>query len=151
MSPIYDLPYTDVAGDCPPGSAPLPLADGVGSAYVERESEIPGRIALLRGAFAVPGDDATTVPWALVIEHGEDLALACPLSNGQLHRLTNALDGRGTRGGIRPRATTGAYVHLAGTPERLTVDLGDDERLEIPAGPRRALAKALRAASTPAA
>ena len=51
---IYDLPYTDLVAELPPGAAPLPLADGAGSAFVERDIEEPeeavaGRIALLVG------------------------------------------------------------------------------------------------------
>lgn len=82
----------------------------------------------------------------LVVEF-DGWSVACPLSSGQLHRLTNALEGRGTRPGIRPLATTGEPVHLGGAPERLVVERGD-RRVVIPAGPKRALGKALRAVET---
>jgi hypothetical protein len=142
------LPYTDVTVVAAPGAAPLPLPAGAGSAYVERDTEVPGRIALL----IVPASEASPTSageepplrHTLVVEHA-DWSIACPLSTGQLHRLTNALDGRGTRSGIRPLATNGELVHLSGAPERLIVEQGE-WRVEIPAGPRRALAKALRAA-----
>lgn len=72
------------------------------------------------------------------------LNVGCPLTTGQLHRLTNALAGRGTRNAIRPLSVDGEYVHLTGAPERLVVQMGD-EVVTIPAGPRRALSWALRA------
>lgn len=142
---IYDLPYTDLAADVPVGADPLPLAAGLGSTFVAITDEpLPedapaptGRIALL---VAPEGELRAT----LVVEY-EDWSVACPLSSGQLHRLTNALEGRGTRPGIRPLATTGEHVHLGGAPERLIVEHGD-RRVVIPAGPKRALGKALRAA-----
>lgn len=142
---IYDLPYTDLVAELPPGAAPLPLPDGAGSAFVERDVEEPeeavaGRIALLAGGVGGSAEAVAT----LVVEHA-DWSVACPLSRGQLHRLTNALDGRGTRPGIRPLSVDGATVHLGGSPERLTVEVGE-RRVVIPAGPKRALAKALRAA-----
>ena len=96
------------------------------------------------GRIALAVIDGAEPPFALVVEF-EDWSVACPLSSGQLHRLANALEGRGTRPGIRPTATDGEVVHLAGSPERLTVEHGD-HRVVIPAGPRRALGKALRAA-----
>lgn len=144
LSAIYDLPYTDLAADVPVGADPLPLTPGLGSTFVaitdeplpEDEPAPTGRIALL---VAPEGESRHT----LVVEY-EDWSVACPLSSGQLHRLTNSLEGRGTRPGIRPVATTGEHVHLGGAPERLIVEHGD-RRVVIPAGPKRALGKALRA------
>lgn len=106
------------------------------------DAAVAGRIALLIGGGGAGAEQVAT----LAVEHG-DWSVACPLSRGQLHRLTNALDGRGTRPGIRPDSTTGEQVHLGGSPERLTVEFGD-RRVVIPAGPKRALAKALRAAES---
>ncbi|MBO9532724.1 MAG: hypothetical protein J7513_07110 [Solirubrobacteraceae bacterium] len=152
--PIYELPYTDLVAELATDAAPLPLGAGLGSTFVPRvfdadgallpvgdpeDAPAPGRIALL-----VPGGDAS-IAGTLVVEHGE-WSVACPLSSGQLHRLTNALDGKGTRPGIRPTSTTGATVHLGGSPELLTVDDGEHQ-VAIPAGPKRAMAKALRAAA----
>lgn len=147
LPPIYDLPYTDLAADVPLGADPLPLTPGLGSTFVaitdeplpEGEPAPTGRIALL---IAPEGELRHT----LVVEF-DGWSVACPLSSGQLHRLTNALEGRGTRPGIRPLATTGEPVHLGGAPERLVVEHGD-RRVVIPAGPKRALGKALRAVET---
>lgn len=74
----------------------------------------------------------------------EHWSVTIPLTSGQLHRLTNALAGRGTRSGIRPLATSGEHVYLTGSPETLTVEAADSG-VVIPAGPRRGMAKALRA------
>lgn len=97
-----------------------------------------GRLALL----ATPCADGWRV--ALLVELAEWSA-ACRLTSGQLHRLTNGLAGRGRRGSVRPLALDGEHhVYLTGTPETLTVTLGEQTAI-IPAGPRRGLSKALRA------
>ena len=65
------------------------------------------------------------------------------LTNGQLHRLTNGLAGRGLRNAIRPLSVDGDHVHVSGSPELLTVEYRDHV-VTIPAGPKRGLSKALR-------
>lgn len=113
----------------------------------ESEAEVSGRIALV----VLPD---TTEHTLLVVEvdplpgaaDGDDgWTVATQLSSGQLHRLTNALAGRGTRSGIRPFLLgTDEHVHLTGSPELLVVET-TDRAVRIPAGPKRALSKALRA------
>lgn len=129
-----------------PAAAEHPLAADAGEPFAPRVPEeadpaapqfAPGRIAVV----TVPhrAGDRTL----LVIEQG-DWSVAAPLTSGQLHRLTNAVGGRGTRNSVRPLSVDGEHVHLTGSPELLIVETGD-RRVEIPAGPRRALSKALRA------
>jgi hypothetical protein len=155
LPPIYELPYTDLVAPIDAGAAPLPLAAGAGASFISKvpadapageptgsgdpAEGRPGRIALL---VAPEGELRHT----LVVEY-DGWSVACPLTKGQLHRLTNALDGRGTRSGIRPLSLDEEYVHLTGAPERLIVEAGE-RRVEIPAGPKRAMAKALRAAES---
>lgn len=98
----------------------------------------PGRLAFVV-APGREGQQRTT----LVVEQG-DWSVAVPLTSGQLHRLTNGLAGRGTRNAIRPLSVDEQYVRLAGSPTTLTVE-APDRTVEIPAGPRRYLSKALRA------
>lgn len=92
----------------------------------------------------VPGRDAPQT--RLIIEAG-DWSVAATLTSGQLHRLTNALGGRGTRSGVRPESVDGEHVHLSGSPELLIVECGD-RVVRIPAGPKRSLWKAFRALET---
>lgn len=113
----------------------------------DSEAEVSGRIALV----VLPD---TTEHTLLVVEvdplpgaaDGDDgWTVATQLSSGQLHRLTNALAGRGTRSGIRPFLLgTEDHVHLTGSPELLVVET-EDRIVRIPAGPKRSLSKALRA------
>lgn len=129
-----------------------PLPAGAGAAFTEpREDddapEVTGRIALV----VLPeGSDTRTL---LVVEVDDSpltggpagWTVATPLSSGQLHRLTNALAGRGTRSGIRPLALdSDEHVYLTGSPELLVVET-ENRAVRIPAGPKRALSKALRA------
>lgn len=139
---MAELPYTAIAVDLAAPTDDFALAEGAGESFADpRFEEEPergaGRIAVL----VVPGGEpAQTV---LVVEQGE-WSLACPLTSGQLHRLTNALAGRGTRSGIRPESTRGGHVYLSGSPELLVIEDGDHV-VHVPAGPKRALSKALRA------
>lgn len=109
----------------------------------ESDPEVAGRIALV----VLPEDAEHTL---LVVEvdetpQADGWTVATLLSSGQLHRLTNALAGKGTRSGIRPRAVdSDEHVYLTGSPELLTVETGD-RVVRIPAGPKRALSKALKA------
>lgn len=129
-----------------------PLPAGAGEPFVQpreddSEIEVSGRIALV----VLPD---TTEHTLLVVEvdplpgaaDGDDgWTVATQLSSGQLHRLTNALAGRGTRSGIRPLLLgTDEHVYLTGSPELLVVETGD-RVVRVPAGPKRALSKALRA------
>ncbi len=138
---MADLPYTEIAVpvDAPPTE--FALAPGAGESFADPRFEEPedgaGRIAI----FVVAGEETT--PTTLVVEQG-DWSVACPLTSGQFHRLTNALAGRGTRSGIRPESTRGEHVHLTGSPELLIVEDGEHV-VHVPAGPKRALWKALRA------
>ena len=135
---IYELPYTAIASLAVPATAEYPLAADAGEQFLPRVPEeadpdhpdfVPGRIAVV----AVPRAEGPST--LLVIEQG-DWSVACPLTKGQLHRLTNAVGGRGTRSGVRPLSVDGEYVHLTGSPELLIVDSGD-HHVEIPAGPKR--------------
>ncbi|MBJ7472351.1 MAG: hypothetical protein JHD16_13675 [Solirubrobacteraceae bacterium] len=145
---IQDLPYTALITLAVPSTTAFPLAPGAGEPFVEPVDPDAadgldaavgpaGRIALV----AIPSRDGLST--LLVVEHG-DWSVACPLTSGQLHRLTNALAGRGTRTGIRPLSVDEEQVHLTGSPERLIVE-ASDRVVTIPAGPKRALSKALRA------
>lgn len=144
-------PFTDLVVVVASASEATTLPAGVGSeveywpADVDRSAtpseELPeteiGRIAL-----ATAEADAAWAP--MLVVDLVDWRVACTLTSGQLHRLGNALSGRGTRNAVRPISTDGAHVHLTGSPDRLVVQCGELVAT-IPAGPRRALARALQA------
>ncbi len=127
-----DSPFDALVVRCASAEEAQALPAGVGSelAYlpgdVDRGStpaeELPeaeiGRLAL-----AVADGAASWAP--MLVVDCADWSVACTLTSGQLHRLANALGGRGTRSGIRPVATTGEHVHLTGSPERLVVQVGE--------------------------
>lgn len=138
---MADLPYTAIAVQAAAGTTDFALPEGAGEAFsdprFEELEDGAGRIAVL---VIAGGERAQTV---LVVEQG-DWSVAVPLTSGQLHRLTNALAGRGTRSGVRPLSSTGDHVYLTGSPELLVIEDGD-HTVHVPAGPKRGLSKALRA------
>lgn len=130
-----------------PSTTEFPLALDAGERFVEPALDEDPEAELAAGRLAVvviPGREAAKT--LLVVELG-DWSVACPLTSGQLHRLTNAVGGRGTRSGVRPESVDGVNVHLNGSPEVLIVETGD-RVVRIPAGPKRALWKALRGLET---
>lgn len=134
---IYEhLPFTDVASLAAPTTTEFPLEPTAGSAFQRPEQE-PGRIAV----FVAPHRDGPRT--TMVVEQG-DFTIAFVLTSGQLHRLTNGLAGRGLRNTIRPISVDDEPVQLTGSPTLLEVTVGE-RLIEIPAGPKRALSKALRA------
>ncbi len=171
---MAELPYTAIAVQAAAGTTDFAIPEGAGEVFADpRFEDEPetgaGRIAVLviagGGAGQAPqvGDGTDSAPTdggpqttqtvdgtaagaaqtVLVVEQG-DWSVACPLTSGQLHRLTNALAGRGTRSGIRPESTRGGHVYLSGSPELLEIEDGD-HTVHVPAGPKRGLSKALRA------
>lgn len=130
-----------------PSTTEFPLSLEAGVRFIEPaldaepEAELAaGRIAVL----VVPGREE---PGTLLVVEAGDWSVACPLTSGQLHRLTNAVGGRGTRSGVRPESVDGEHVHLSGSPEVLIVEVGD-RVVRIPAGPKRAMWKAFKGLET---
>lgn len=115
---------------------PIPLPADAGVAFSDEEQG-PGRLAVI--VTPLDGDAPRTT---LVVELDE-WSVACALTTGQLHRLTNGLAGRGRRNTVRPVTAADEQVHLTGTPETLTVEFRE-HAVQIPAGPRRSLSWALR-------
>lgn len=146
---IQDLPFTTVATIAAPTTTEFPLGPGAGAEFrfpldptegapADDAAFISGRIALVY----VPHREG---PRTLMVLDLGDWSVAFTLTSGQLRRLTNGLAGRGLRNAIRPLSVDGEPVHLTGSPERLVVEYAG-RTAAIPAGPKRALSKALRAA-----
>jgi hypothetical protein len=115
---------------------PIPLPEGAGVSFSDEEQGA-GRIAVI--VTPATGEAPRTT---LVVEL-DAWSVACRLTSGQLHRLTNGLAGRGRRNTVRPVTADDEQVHLSGEPETLTVEFRD-HAVQIPAGPRRSLSWALR-------
>ncbi|MDO9352520.1 MAG: hypothetical protein Q7T55_02430 [Solirubrobacteraceae bacterium] len=137
------LAYAGLASLATPTTTEFPLAPGAGVRFgdpIEDPDGDTGRLALI----VAPGPEGTQRT-TLVVELIDGWSVAAHLSSGQLHRLTNGLAGRGTRNAVRPFSVDDTeHVHLSGSPTTLVVEFGD-RVVEIPAGPKRGLSKALRA------
>jgi hypothetical protein len=119
-----------------PSTTEFPVDPDAGFTFEDPEQGV-GRLSV----FVAPHGDG---PRTTMVVELADWSVGFTLTSGQLHRLTNGLAGRGRRNTVRPLSVDEEHVYLTGTPTTLTVQSGD-RVVEIAAGPKRGLSRALRA------